>query len=949
MSTAAPLPERAPRRSAGWGWSEGLACATVALLAAWFYFWSAGQPTGIRPLTLPAPQNYYAYQAAGFRAGHLYLALEPHPALLAMKDPYDPVANAPYRVHDLSIYRGHYYMYFGATPVLLLFWPVAALTGAYLTEPAAVALFCTGAVWTGIALLFAARRRHYPGAPGWVLVAASACLAFATPLTGLVEGPQFYQVPISCAIFLQALMLAAVYRALHSQRRLGWLAVAGLLLGLSLGARPNYLLGFLALLVPVAAGARAAGPGRFVRTFLAGCGAAFAPALLCGLAILTYNWARFGQVSEFGMHYQLAGERVTQLTAISPRFILPHYRLYLFGPGHWQSYFPFFAGPSGQPYGLLRYIPWAWLGLFAFVAPPGASGWVNSPRRLFALTVAVASAANLTLLASFFGSTSRYPGDYAQAALLLAGLGALAVTEGLDAGRPRVGAAWALGAAAVASLLVCFAVYARDVARPDALLGLARAANWPNYAWHRMTKGELGGLRLDLALPAVHGTGPQPLFESGRQGDERDWLQIEYLGPAQARLGFFHAGVGVFEGRPFAIPADRHVVVEVHAGALFPPFAYPAFASWSRDEYDEARRNLQVSVNGTEVIRTALDCYESSPADLRIGHLGWFTGGMQQEFTGEVLGVERLPLVRPTPVVPALQSASAIELTVYLPSGAQAGADPLVVSGKGSQSDLLSCVYDGPHRVKFAFDHWGNGGPQSETVSYDPLVPHRITVWMASIAGEAKGRLVVLFDGQPLLNTEQVFYPASPESVVLGYNPFGATGAGRQFTGQVAGFRPVSVTSLPALGAEGSFGAVQMSVVFPLSVLGTNEPLVVTGESGAGDFIYVRYVDAAHVVIGFDHWGIGGVVSPPIEIAYGETHALTVTLGSLYPAGSALQAARQVRVTLDGRTVLSGAHDSYPSSSAEIEIGKNQIGGSTCGPSFSGRIVSLQRLLTPPQ
>ena len=41
----------------------------------------------------------------------------PHPALLAMADPYDPVANAPYRVHDMTLYKGHYYLYFGVSPV----------------------------------------------------------------------------------------------------------------------------------------------------------------------------------------------------------------------------------------------------------------------------------------------------------------------------------------------------------------------------------------------------------------------------------------------------------------------------------------------------------------------------------------------------------------------------------------------------------------------------------------------------------------------------------------------------------------------------------------------------------------------------------------------------------------------------------------------------------------
>jgi hypothetical protein len=134
-----------------------------------------------------------------------------------------------------------------------------------------------------------------------------------------------------------------------------------------------------------------------------------------------------------------------------------------------------------------------------------------------------------------------------------------------------------------------------------------------------------------------------------------------------------------------------------------------------------------------------------------------------------------------------------------------------------------------------------------------------------------------------------------------------------------------------------------MSVIFPLDVLGTNEPLVVTGETGAGDFLYVRYLDSSHISIGFDHWAIGGEVSPPIEINYGETHHISMTMGSLFPEGSAERQSRRLLVELDGKPVLSDTRDTYSSAPAAIEIAANKIGGSTCGPLFTGRILSTER------
>jgi hypothetical protein len=458
---------------------------------------------------------------------------------------------------------------------------------------------------------------------------------------------------------------------------------------------------------------------------------------------------------------------------------------------------------------------------------------------------------------------------------------------------------------------------------------------------------EFGGLQLRLKLPEVHREDPEPLFEIGRQPDQRDWLQIEFTAADRARLSFFQAGVGAFESAEFAIPADRLITVEADCGSFFPPYGFPLFSDWTRDEFDIARRKLQIKVNGVEVLRTALDCYQGSPSNLSIGRLEWFTGGMQQAFSGEVLGVRRLPLVRPEKVSPLFTSAAPIELKLYLPTGKRSGAEPLLLTGIHDTSDLLYCIYDGSNRVKFCLDHWGAGGPLSEGVDYNPLEPHFVTVWMGSMAGSAFGRLVLLFDGKPLLNVEQVFYPSSPETVVLGYNQFGSTAAERQFTGQIVGSKQVPLESLPPLGRSGSFGAVEMSVVFPLNAIGTNEPLVVTGITGKGDFIYVMYTDANHITLGYDHWAVGGIVGKPMEIDYGETHHLSITMGSLYPPGSDQRWSRIERVLVDGKTALDVEMPAYPSASDQIRIGKNPIGGSTCGPQFTGQILSIERSPAP--
>jgi hypothetical protein len=938
---------------------ETWACVVIGVAVGWFYVWSALQPSNSWVILSKDPKGYYPLETAGFHSGHLYVAITPHPALLGLPDPYDPVANAPYRVHDMSLYKGHYYLYYGVTPVLLLFWPVVAVTGQYLSEPFSVGLFCSAAIWVGMGLLLAIRRRHFPQAPFAALLAGWLCLAWATPLVLLVEGPQFYQVPISCAIFLQVLMLAAVYRALHSpSRALAWMGAAGLIFGLEIGARPNHLAGCVALLIPIFAFARSSADDREgrLKAIKKALVWTFAPTALCGFGLMYYNWSRFGSATEFGVHYMLAGEKVTELKELSILYLVPHALLYLFNPGNWSSYFPFFYGPAGEPYGFMRYLPWAWLGLAAFLCPwrhESGDGW---GRGVMERSIALAGLANLALLACFYITTPRYPGDFANAALILAGIGALAFGQQASvAGRSKIAGAGFAAVAAV-SMFFSLAVFVGGFPRNQIFLGVARAANWTAFAWQRAHGEEFGGLRLELKLPEHPPELAEPILETGRQSDQRDWLEVDYLPNNRARLDFFHAGTGTFTGKEFDVPADRKIKVEVRCGSVLPPFNHPVFSGWSRADYDNVKRDLRISVNGDDVLRASIECYDSSPANMTLGRLAWFTGGMQQEFTGSIISVERLALVKPPKIVPLFTKAEPVELTLFLPTANQSGADPLLLTGSGNHSDLVYCIYDGANHVKFALDHFGAGGPVSESMGYDPLVSHKVIIWMGSMAGTsvvgsqkaaAPDRLVVVFDGRVLLNTNQLYYPGSPDTAIVGFNAYGSTGARREFSGRFAGVRQVGEDALPQRFENGGYGAVEMSVDFPYGVVGTQEPLVVTGVAGAGDFVYVRYEDAGHVVIGFDHWGIGGILGKPVELDYGQTHRIAITFQALYPPGSELHRSDRVRVLLDGKPALEGKYVCHPSAEDQIRVGTNPIGGSTCGPAFTGRILSMERFPQP--
>ena len=199
---------------------------------------------------------------------------------------------------------------------------------------------------------------------------------------------------------------------------------------------------------------------------------------------------------------------------------------------------------------------------------------------------------------------------------------------------------------------------------------------------------------------------------------------------------------------------------------------------------------------------------------------------------------------------------------------------------------------------------------------------------------------------------------ALPTYFATGLNDGRLAGVAERFSGghlDLSGPAPgpfVDALALP--------GPIDLILRFPERPAG-QEPLVVTGRTGQGDLVYVVYADPNHLRIGFDHWGVMGYVSPPIAVSYAGLHSLRVSLGSLYPAldqpqeWAGVPANRRAilketwSVDLDGRRVVTKQAGSHPFGPAELYIGANPIGGSTCDTHFRGAILLAQRAgLTAP-
>ncbi len=401
----------------------------------------------------------------GFAQGHLYLRRDVPPAFAQLADPYDPAQNAPYRVppyylYDLSYYHGRLYSYFSALPALVLFWPYHLVTGGYLSYKAA-ALVMTGLGFLAAAwLLLDARRRYAAAMPAPLFAALLLAVGLSSALPTLLVRVDVWEIPIACATALTFGLLAALWQARHQPgRRAGWLALSSLLLGLTVASRPTALLLAPLLALPLA--------GRKEPLRLKVLAALALPLGCCLAALAAYNYARFGDVLEFGQNYQLpTGINARTNHPFHPVYLWDNFRIYFLHPAPWKPGFPFVGAPAPIPlraghaepeftFGALLNVPLVWFALAAWPLARRNSG-------LAFLTVAVLWLAlvqgGVVLLLN--GSVSRYEVELLTPLILLAALALLAAESTRTLRVPIRGLWLALAAVSIAFNLAHAADYA---------------------------------------------------------------------------------------------------------------------------------------------------------------------------------------------------------------------------------------------------------------------------------------------------------------------------------------------------------------------------------------------------------------------------------------------------------------------------------------------------------
>lgn len=407
-----------------------LVCGLLIAISAWLSDTSAPLET-VFSSSNDAPYNLLVQ---GFSARQLNLKLAAPAALAKLSDPYDPNLNAPFMggtLDDLTYYKGKLYLYFGVTPALVLFWPYFALTGHFLSEKDAIAIFLGIGFAVFAGLVRAVKGRYSPETGAWIAVAGAILPGLAVALTVPVN---VHEVAITCGFAFAMLALAALWAALHNPRACElWLALASLAYGLVIGSRPDLLFGAVILLLPVLHAWRQREVWQRRAGLLL---AAAGPIAFVGLGLALYNFLRFNNPAEFGWHYQLnVSYRPPSAHPFSPDNLWLNFRLYFWEPVFWTKTFPFLKWAPlppmppgydlGNAYGgggILIIYPIVFFFPAAIFASKrnlqrSALGWFAAACLLLFLAGAVT-------LCLFFASGNNYELDFLPGLLLLALIGA---------------------------------------------------------------------------------------------------------------------------------------------------------------------------------------------------------------------------------------------------------------------------------------------------------------------------------------------------------------------------------------------------------------------------------------------------------------------------------------------------------------------------------------------
>ncbi len=253
-------------------------------------------------------RNQYELMAEALLDGKIELDYGDTEGLESLENPYDPEERKQSGVKyhwDHAYYEGHYYMYFGIVPVLLLFLPYRVITGEALTTFHGTQVFTAIAIAGIFMLFYRLSRRFFPKLHMGLYLCLSAAFSVMSFWYASAE-PALYCTAITAAVALEIwsiyFFVWAVWGESRENRQILLAAVGALLGALVFGCRPTVALANVLVIPMLAVFLRGR---KFSLKLFGKLAAAASPYVIVGVCLMLYNYVRFADPFEFGQAYQL--------------------------------------------------------------------------------------------------------------------------------------------------------------------------------------------------------------------------------------------------------------------------------------------------------------------------------------------------------------------------------------------------------------------------------------------------------------------------------------------------------------------------------------------------------------------------------------------------------------------------------------------------------------------
>ena len=272
-----------------------------------------------------------------------------------LKNPYDYAernavnGNRYQKLWDHVYYDGKIYAYFGAAPVIFIYFPFYFITGKLPSDALAACILCAIASVLLILVIYELTRRMKEKPTFAFFVFCAASLPFGSLVWQILTCANFYHIAVIsgiCAVLATFLFTLYAERCKDGFLRKLLFALAGGSVAAIVASRPNHIFYMLALL-PFLINIIVTRPNG-VKSLIADIAAFAIPMAALGSLVAVYNYSRFGSVFDFGSSYQLTVADTSTYTfslSLIPATLF-HYFIQL--PAK-TNHFPYLAPSSVKP------------------------------------------------------------------------------------------------------------------------------------------------------------------------------------------------------------------------------------------------------------------------------------------------------------------------------------------------------------------------------------------------------------------------------------------------------------------------------------------------------------------------------------------------------------------------------------------------------------------------